>query len=265
METFHLSPTVVILAVTVVVMVLVFIIVIPTVRLDLKNQIGRLQAELDQRESENQQLRQTLIEEQEKNRKLESVAYVDPLVTSVGSRGFWDNQYAIVTKEAGRVDKEKRCAVPVALCFIDLDGFKPVNDCYGHQAGDQVLVEVGKAIKSQLRTGDVAARFGGDEFVVLLSGVTKQRALAAANDILRKIASLRFGFDPFKTRQVTASIGVAYAPDWEDRDELIKKADQAMYEAKHSFRGNNVRLYKPPKPPEEKVVPFSRPLKNGDS
>ncbi len=130
----------------------------------------------------------------------------------------------------------------VAVCYLDLDGFKPVNDTYGHEAGDQVLVEVAKRLGNTIRGGDTVARLGGDEFVVLLLGLSKgdecmktlERLLAAISQPI-----------PIKGNQLTlgASIGVSIYPlDDEDPDTLLRHADQAMYVAKQSGK-NRFYIY----------------------
>ncbi|NEX61794.1 sensor domain-containing protein [Noviherbaspirillum galbum] len=120
----------------------------------------------------------------------------------------------------------------LALLFIDLDGFKQVNDLHGHDAGDLLLIEAAYRIKACVRQTDVVARWGGDEFVVLLTG------LDDLNQINSVIEKLLYGLGaPFYLGQslghITGSIGVAlYPADTNDGQDLIKKADQAMYTAK---------------------------------
>jgi diguanylate cyclase (GGDEF)-like protein len=125
--------------------------------------------------------------------------------------------------------------VPVAVLFIDLDRFKAVNDTHGHAAGDQLLVTTAERIRAQLRNRDVAARFGGDEFAVLLDGVTRvEEAVQVANRIVRAVG------DPMVVADhpvsVDASIGIALGP-LPDPAELLRRADIAMYQAKRNGRG----------------------------
>ena len=123
-----------------------------------------------------------------------------------------------------------------AVMLIDLDNFKFVNDAYGHEAGDALLVEVSRRIRQSLRAGDMAARLGGDEFAIVCSGLQSRRE---AKEIARRVIDAlsqavelgdKIGF-------VGASIGIAFAETSFDPDSLIKQADEAMYEAK--FNGKN--------------------------
>lgn len=126
----------------------------------------------------------------------------------------------------------------IAICYLDLDGFKPVNDRWGHQAGDAVLVELAHRLAAAARAGDTVARLGGDEFVVLLCGVAGDAEIATiARRLLDAIGGpCAIGND---TVTLSASIGVAVHPRGPgiDPDALIRQADQAMYEAKR--RGRN--------------------------
>ncbi len=125
----------------------------------------------------------------------------------------------------------------VAVLFVDLDRFKAVNDSIGHAAGDELLRAVAGRILGCLRTGDTAARFGGDEFAVLLEGA---RSAASAERVAdRVIEAVRRPFQiAGKTVLVGASIGIAYGDDGvEGADELLRNADLAMYQAKRDGRG----------------------------
>ena len=122
----------------------------------------------------------------------------------------------------------------ISLLFIDLDGFKPINDTFGHDVGDCVLKEVAARLLTCVRDGDTAARLGGDEFVVTLFESDLERAIAVANRILEK---LRLPYEP-SSRSITsisASIGIAEFPQHAcNVDELLIAADKAMYVAKKS-------------------------------
>ncbi|MQG95956.1 bifunctional diguanylate cyclase/phosphodiesterase [Pseudomonas sp. MN1F] len=126
---------------------------------------------------------------------------------------------------------------PLAVCMLDLDGFKAVNDGYGHAVGDLLLVEVARRLKAILRGGDAVARLSGDEFVLILRHVDcSQQLHAALQGVLRALAA------PYVIREqsvlLSASIGVTlYPQDDEDADTLVRHADQAMYVAKQ--RGRN--------------------------
>lgn len=124
----------------------------------------------------------------------------------------------------------------VALLFVDLDRFKSVNDALGHAAGDDLLVTTANRLTSQLREPDIVSRFGGDEFVIMLSGIaTEQDATAIAERILAVLA------EPMviagRTLSVGASIGIAlHSPDVADHTDLIRRADTAMYQVKRNGR-----------------------------
>jgi diguanylate cyclase (GGDEF)-like protein/PAS domain S-box-containing protein len=123
-----------------------------------------------------------------------------------------------------------------ALIYLDLDGFKAVNDHYGHEVGDQVLKEVAKRLRSSIRETDLPARVGGDEFVVLLLNVdTCEMALQAAENL--RLALNRPIRSAASEQRIGASLGISLYPvDSKDLDTLIKYADQAMYRAKRTGR-----------------------------
>ena len=130
----------------------------------------------------------------------------------------------------------RREDIPLAVCMLDLDGFKAVNDGYGHAMGDLLLVEVARRLKHILRDGDAVARLSGDEFVLILRNVEDRQLHAALRRVLRALAA------PYVVREqrlsLSASIGVTlYPQDDEDADTLVRHADQAMYVAKQ--RGRN--------------------------
>lgn len=128
--------------------------------------------------------------------------------------------------------------------FIDLDGFKAVNDTMGHAAGDTLLREVAGRLAATLRTGDTAARVGGDEFAVVLAQLTHaQDAAIVARKILQAIGAKMMIEQ--EERTVTASIGVALFPDHgHDEEDLLRKADAAMFAAKEAGK-NAFRVHDP--------------------
>jgi diguanylate cyclase (GGDEF)-like protein len=135
----------------------------------------------------------------------------------------------------------------VGLVFIDLDGFKEVNDRYGHDAGDVVLREVADRLAGVTRPSDTVARYGGDEFVVLLDGLGDgaAEALHIAERLVGAISAdpITFG----RSVTITASAGVAIAPRYlENPERLITAADRLMYRAKRA--GGN-QIGRPPIPP----------------
>lgn len=160
--------------------------------------------------------------------RLEYMALHDPL-TGLGNRTFFMERLSQALSQASRYNHL------VGLVYLDLNGFKEVNDSLGHQAGDQVLVEAATRIWQSLRKSDVPCRMGGDEFSILLPEMKDQ---AEAYNVARKILDNMSGvlhLNPETTVSLSASIGISIFPDHaEDKDRLIYEADQAMYRAKIS-------------------------------
>ncbi|MFG2884418.1 EAL domain-containing protein [Streptomyces sp. NPDC048297] len=136
-----------------------------------------------------------------------------------------------------------------AVLFIDLDGFKAVNDTIGHQAGDELLVQAARRLQDAVRQGDTAARLGGDEFAALITGdgsrdrAARERNILELADRLRGTLSQPYAIDTNDVR-VNASIGVAFAEPGLGAGELLRNADLAMYRAKAAGKGR-VELYRP--------------------
>jgi diguanylate cyclase (GGDEF)-like protein len=127
-----------------------------------------------------------------------------------------------------------------AVLYIDLDGFKPVNDTYGHQAGDLLLKVFSERLHGCVRTADTAARLGGDEFAVLLHGPIDTEGVETALARIRSELDLPVELGGGRTAKVGASIGVAFSDAGTDIDTLIRRADLAMYTAKRNGRGTSV-------------------------
>jgi diguanylate cyclase (GGDEF)-like protein/PAS domain S-box-containing protein len=124
----------------------------------------------------------------------------------------------------------------LAVCYLDLDGFKPINDRHGHDIGDRVLVAVAERLASIVRDSDTVARIGGDEFVLLLTGAANPTDFRPVLDRLVADIAAPYHVDS-RQLSVTASIGVAICPlDDSDPDTILRHADQAMYVAKQSGR-----------------------------
>lgn len=168
----------------------------------------------------------------QQQRELEHRVYFDPL-TDLPNR-------ALLTDRLDRaLGQLKRSHKRVAICFMDLDGFKEINDRYGHAMGDHILKQVGQRITSVCRATDTVARFGGDEFVVILDGFEQRKECEyLVNRILQSLAK---PFDhPQHPLTLSASIGVAVCPDdITDGETLLRHADQAMYLAKQSGRNRS--------------------------
>ena len=123
----------------------------------------------------------------------------------------------------------KRRGECLALCYIDLNKFKHINDSYGHQAGDAILMHAAQAISSHIRAADMAARIGGDEFVILLDGVHDNAAIEQLTSQICQAIALPLRWSDVQL-QVSASLGIAlYPQDGQELDELMSKADSAMF------------------------------------
>lgn len=162
-------------------------------------------------------------------RDLEQLVLTDPL-TRVSNRR---HLYRVAEMEIART---RGYQYPFSVLLLDIDRFKQVNDTYGHLVGDEVLQSVASLVKNILRQEDCLARFGGEEFVVLLPHTDSSGAIAAADRIRRLIASssIVIGGKPIS---VTASIGVAtFQFDDRDLDDLLNRADEALLNAKRQGR-----------------------------
>ena len=164
--------------------------------------------------------------------ELRRMAHYDAL-TGVPSLHFLLESAWMFFANADR-NKEK-----VAVMFVDLDGFKQVNDTWGHDAGDRVLVEVSKRITHILREADQVARIGGDEFVMMLGGIHDDNDAAAVAskvvDAMRESIEFVSAENGKTYAQIGASVGVAFYPDHgTDLESLIKVADKSMYKVKHN-------------------------------
>jgi diguanylate cyclase (GGDEF)-like protein len=159
-------------------------------------------------------------------RQAERNAHTDAL-TGLGNR-LW--MRTMFEREVTRALHSKKS---LALMMVDVDNFKIFNDRYGHIAGDRVLVAVAEVLREYLRPTDLIARFGGDEFAVLLPDLQLKQARQAAERIRQQVAALS---PPSLSTAITVSIGVASRMVEDDVASLIQRADAAMYEAKSAGR-----------------------------
>ena len=168
---------------------------------------------------------QDVTSKREYEKQLRELALYDNL-TGLANRRLFREQVTTALHMANRRE------INFAILFIDLDGFKPVNDTYGHEAGDYVLQQIALRLKKCLREDDEASRFGGDEFIMLLSKIEcPEDAQKAAMRLLENL-SLPISWKG-RSISISASIGIAiYPQDGEDYDTLIKAADDRMYNAK---------------------------------
>jgi diguanylate cyclase (GGDEF)-like protein/PAS domain S-box-containing protein len=159
---------------------------------------------------------------------LELLAYHDPL-TNLPNRSLFEDRFS---QAIARCNRDKAL---LAICYMDLDGFKQVNDSLGHEAGDQLLIDVAKRITASLREGDTAARLGGDEFALLINIHSKLHCENILSRIHKTLAQ------PYLIKEqqvvIAASSGITiYPQDSVDNETLLRHADHAMYQAKQSGR-----------------------------
>jgi diguanylate cyclase (GGDEF)-like protein len=146
------------------------------------------------------------------------------------------NRMLLADRFGRALEKARRNDTLLAVCVLDLDRFKPVNDTHGHEVGDSLLVQVADRLQHQLRAGDTLSRLGGDEFVILFEDVEDELALQIPLGRILESLSSPFPLDDHLIT-VSASIGVTvYPSDNSDADTLIRHADQAMYLAKQAGR-----------------------------
>lgn len=173
-----------------------------------------------------------------RNRQLEERSYIDPL-TGLLNRA----------RLGQMLEQEFHSAItggwPLSLGFIDLDHFKRVNDTYGHQVGDRVLIEVSRLLQDKVRQADIAARYGGEEFVLVFPGTSQDKAYELLERLRKAIASDVQRTDGVEI-SITASIGLATFPgslehvEFNSPEELIRAADRALYAAKREGRNRTV-------------------------
>ena len=166
------------------------------------------------------------------------MARTDPLTRLLNKRGLADRAEV-------EFARSRRSRSSTALALVDLDHFKKVNDTKGHSAGDSILADVGAVLRRRLRRTDIAARVGGDEFVILMADTDELGAASVLGHIRDDIASAAVARD----MPVTSSIGACvFQRIPADLDEMLRRADQLMYEAKHAG-GNRITLKTVDQPP----------------
>lgn len=158
------------------------------------------------------------------NAQLQELAVTDPL-TGLKNRRYLDRKLLRLLEESSETGQ------PLALLIVDIDHFKKVNDIYGHAAGDAVLQELAWKLQAETTESDIAARLGGEEFVLVLKGAGKQQAWKTAEQIR---ANVEHG--SWKHVKVTVSIGIAVYEEGDDAKSLLAKADEALYLSKKAGR-----------------------------
>ena len=199
---------------------------------NLTDMIDLLKDEIKDLRTTNQKTQKALHESSETIKKLENRllhserdAHYDPL-TLISNRRVFESRLKELFVE---FDKTK---APFVLIMVDIDDFKNVNDLYGHKVGDEVLRAVANILQHELRGDDLAARYGGEEFVILLPSTSLREANPVADRLRRKVeaTSLNSSHNPVS---VTISLGLAQSRPSDVPDDLVKRADKALYLAKN--------------------------------
>ena len=171
-----------------------------------------------------------ITQEYEAQEKLHYISNHDTL-TGISNRHSLYNKLEYIIAHSQRNKKN------FSLLYIDLDGFKTVNDNYGHDVGDFLLQEVAHRVKEEIRKDDIFARIGGDEFVIVLTDVNKDFIATISQNILKNLS--KTFYIKKQNINISVSIGIAtYPKDGEDIDTLVKNADSAMYVIKKSGKNN---------------------------
>jgi diguanylate cyclase (GGDEF)-like protein len=173
---------------------------------------------------------------------LEEMSETDAL-TGLANRRSFDRRLDL------ELSRTRRYGVKSALVMIDLDRFKMLNDRFGHRAGDEVLRRVASILNTEKRAGDLAVRYGGEEFAAILSDTTVDEAAHWAERARQRIAACRVAWGG-SNLTVTASFGVAGAVSWEvTKDQLLESADGMLYEAKRRGRNAVIATVDPARKP----------------
>lgn len=174
------------------------------------------------------------------NEKYEKIVELRGLTYTDDVTGLYNQRYLETVLER-ELALAKRNQTPFSVLFLDLDHFKVINDSYGHLIGSRILYEVGEEIKKTLRESDITFRFGGDEFVCVLSHTALDDALNVAERVREQLEKKRFLAKENMNIRITTSIGVAAYPDHAmTRDEILNAADEALYGVKDGERNKVV-------------------------
>ncbi|SMC09398.1 GGDEF domain-containing protein [Nitratiruptor tergarcus] len=162
---------------------------------------------------------------------LEKESSIDPLTGVFNRRAM--NEMLIA-----EIEKAKRYKRPLSVIFFDIDHFKKINDTYGHDVGDLVLQKLASIIRNHLRQTDTLARFGGEEFLIVLPEMDLQNTKIVAEKIRKRVETTDFE----EVKKITISLGVTQLKEDDTRQELLKRVDEALYQAKNSGRNKVVTV-----------------------
>lgn len=170
-------------------------------------------------------LTQEIAERKEVEKKLQDLAITDSLTQLYNRRKFDE----LLDFE---IEKDKRYQLGVSLIYCDIDNFKAINDTYGHEAGDEVLIKFSKLMKELLRESDIVARWGGEEFIILIPNKTAEVARTIAEKMRKALEDLAFP----NIGTVTASFGVTHYINQDTKHTMFRRVDEALYSAKANGR-----------------------------
>jgi len=174
--------------------------------------------------AEVRQLRERVAELQQRIEQLDELAHQDVLMALPNRRGFMRELERLVARAS-------RYGTPAAMLFVDLDGLKMINDTFGHQAGDQALIQVAQLLSAGVRRGDIVARLGGDEFGILLEQANAASARETAARLGEAIAACDFLHDG-DALPLSVAVGVAMIDGQSSPAEVMAEADEEMYRRK---------------------------------
>lgn len=200
---------------------------------ELRSEIDQIRQTIQEKQQRDEQRLEALAREVEGLRvdfhKAKQASMTDGL-TGVFNRAAFDAQLARL------IDHNLLSTTPFCLLMIDIDNFKQINDTYGHQVGDRVILAVTQGCQALIRKDDFLARYGGEEFALILPSTSLRHGLKKAKAMCKSIANARYWVDTSKSRTTmsfTVSIGVSAYQANDTADNIIERADQALYEAKH--------------------------------
>lgn len=181
-----------------------------------------------------EELKKANMELTEINRQLDDLSKKDDLT------GIFNRRY-LMESLSYEIARSKRYSSPLSFAIFDLDHFKQINDAYGHTTGDLVLKQFALLLKERLRKTDVVGRYGGEEFGIVLTGITLDSAFTLCNELRELVSAMPFGYEHSHI-QLTTSAGIASLTDNMDRKTIIDTADKSLYKAKASGRNLVIAL-----------------------